>query len=202
MRSCERTRRACTTPPALSLHPHHFFPIQKTKTQQVKDAAKAGDIAGAKTLAREIVRTRAAVTRLHTNKAHLVDMNARLSEQLGLVKVAGTLQKSGEVMAMVNRLVKVPQLMGTMRAMGREMAKAGFIDEVVSDAVDAATGVEGEDEEVDEAVASVLAEVAGEDVAALAGVGAVPKAKVGAEVEEGEGEDVEALKARLEAVRS
>ena len=149
------------------------------------------------------MRTRAAVTRLHTNKAHLVDMNARLSEQLGLVKVAGTLQKSGEVMAMVNRLVRVPQLMGTMRSMAREMAKAGFIDDVVSEAVDAAAGVEGEDDAVDEAVAAVLAEVAGEDVAALAGAGAVPRAKLpGAAAEEGEGEDIDELKARLEGVRS
>lgn len=173
-------------------------------TPQVRDAAKAGDLAGAKTLAREIVRTRAAASRLHTNKAHLVDMNARLAEQLGLVKVAGTLQKSGEVMAAVNRLVKVPQLMGTMRAMGKEMARAGFIEEVMADAVDSATGVEGEDEAADEAVAAVLAEVAGEDVAALAGAGAVPRAKVpgAAEAEAGEEADVDELKARLEAVRS
>jgi charged multivesicular body protein 3 len=175
---------------------------------QVRDAAKAGDIAGAKALAREIVRTRAAATRLHTNKAHLIDMNARLTEQLGLVKVAGTLQKSGEVMAAVNRLVKVPQLMGTMRAMGREMARAGFIGEVMEDGLDSAAGVEGEDEAADEAVAAVLAEVAGEDVAAMAGAGAVPRAKLpGAAVaagEEGEAEDADALelKARLEAVRS
>jgi len=160
-------------------------------------------MAGAKLLAREIVRTRAATSRLHTNKAHLIDMNARLSEQLGLVKVAGTLQKSGEVMAAVNRLVKVPQLMGTMRAMGREMARAGFIDEVMTDGLDSVAGVEGEDEAADEAVAAVLAEVAGEDVAALAGAGAVPRAKlpgVAAAAEE-EGADVDELKARLEAVR-
>lgn len=183
--------------------------IQKKtpRTQQVRDAAKRGDAAGAKTLAREIVRCRAAASRLYVHKARLVAMNARLAEQLGTARVAGSLQKSAEVMALVNGLVKVPQLMTTMRNMSREMAKAGMIDEMVGEAIDGAVTEEGEDEEAEAEVDRVLMEIAGADMESLAAA-AAPKAKQkvaesapAAAEEEGE-EGIDDLKARLEAVRN
>lgn len=131
-------------------------------------------------------------------------MNARLTEQLGVVKVAGTLQKSTEVMTLVNRLVTVPQLASTVRAMGREMMKAGVIDEVMGDAIDSVMDGPDADEEVDAEVGKVLAEVAGADVDALVGAGTVPSTRVGAPAAAAEEEDageIDELKARLEAVR-
>ena len=44
---------------------------------------------------------------MYTNKAHLIAMNAQLTEQLAMVRVAGHLSKSTEVMTIVNDLVKV-----------------------------------------------------------------------------------------------
>jgi charged multivesicular body protein 3 len=134
-------------------------------------------------------------------------MNARLAEQLGTARVAGSLQKSAEVMALVNGLVKVPQLMTTMRNMSREMAKAGMIDEMVGEAIDGAVTEEGEDEEAEAEVDKVLMEIAGADMESLAAA-AAPKAKQkvvesapAAAEEEGE-EGIDDLKARLEAVRN
>ena len=51
----------------------------------------------AKILAKELVHTRRVTTRLYTNKAHMMSMNSQLTEQLGMVKVAGTLSKSTQV---------------------------------------------------------------------------------------------------------
>jgi hypothetical protein len=56
--------------------------------------------------------------------------NAQLTQQLGMVRVAGTLSKSTEVMKIINDLVRVPTLMQTMQSMAKEMMKAGIIDEV------------------------------------------------------------------------
>lgn len=212
---------------------------EKAAAKNVRDAAKRGDVAGARTLAKEIVRTRRVTTQLYTNKvgwrrggeargrlvraergrrdraadrpptpfavqAHLIDMNARLAEQLGVVKVAGTLQKSGEVMKLVNRLATVPALAKTVQAMGREMVKAGVIEDMVADAVDGALDDVGVDDEADVEVDKILTEVAGADLAGLA-ASAAPvtkvKAAAAAEGEESEGE-MDELKARLEAVRS
>lgn len=47
-----------------------------------------------------------------------------------MVRVAGTLSKSTEVMKIINDLVRVPALMQTMQSMAKEMMKAGIIDEV------------------------------------------------------------------------
>ena len=64
-----------------------------------------------------------AVGRLYVNKANLVAMNATLTEQLGLVKVAGTLQKSTQVTTLVNNLMRAPELQQTVVQMQKEMMK-------------------------------------------------------------------------------
>ena len=153
------------------------------------------------------MRCRAAASRLYVHKARLVAMNARLAEQLETARVAGSLQKSAEVMALVNGLVKVAQLMSTMRNMSREMAKAGMIDEMVGEAIDGAVAEEGEDEEAEAEVDKVLMEIAGADMESLAAA-AAPKTKqkvaesAAAAAEEDGGEGIDDLKARLEAVRN
>ncbi len=50
------------------------------------------------------------VTQLYTNKAHMIAMGTQLQEQLAIVKVAGTLSKSSEVMKLVNDMMQVPLL--------------------------------------------------------------------------------------------
>ncbi len=64
-----------------------------------------------------------AISRLYVNKAHFISMNSQLTEQLGMAKVAGTLSKSTEIMALVNDLMRAPQLMQTMQQMSKEMMK-------------------------------------------------------------------------------
>lgn len=67
--------------------------------------------------------------------------NAQLTEQLGMVRVAGTLSKSTEVMKIINDLVRVPALMQTMQSMAKEMMKAGIIDEVRASWISACDGL-------------------------------------------------------------
>lgn len=52
---------------------------------------------------------------MYTNKAQLLSMNTQLTEQLAMVRVAGTLSKSTEVMTLVNNLVKVRSLESCMQ---------------------------------------------------------------------------------------
>ena len=82
-----------------------------------------------------------------------------------MVKVAGVLSKSGEVMKSMNQLMKVGAMHEGMQNMAREMMKAGLIEDMVDDAMDDIT--DAQEEDVDEEVEKVLHEVAGEQVAAL-----------------------------------
>lgn len=47
------------------------------------------------------------VTQLYTNKAHMIAMGTQLQEQMAMVRVAGTLSKSNEVMKLVNDMMRV-----------------------------------------------------------------------------------------------
>ena len=71
--------------------------LEKVAQKQIREAAKRNDMASAKVLAKELVHTRRMTTRLWTNKAHMMSMNSQLTEQLAMVKVAGTLSKSTQV---------------------------------------------------------------------------------------------------------
>ncbi|KAK9866162.1 hypothetical protein WJX84_005192 [Apatococcus fuscideae] len=180
---------------------------EKVAQKQVRDAAKRNDMQSAKVLARELVRTRKAITQMYTQKAHIISMSTQLSEQLAIVKVAGTLQKSTEVMKLVNDLIKAPQLNQTVQQMSKEMMKAGVIDEMMDDAIEGAIDSDDIEEETDAEVDKVLQEIAGETVAQMA---AAPKAKRRSEAapatEEGateeEPDSLQELQARLDAVRS
>ena len=55
---------------------------------------------------------------------------------LAVVKVTGALQKSTEVMKIVNRLIQLPQISNNMMELSKEMMKAGMIEEMVNDALD------------------------------------------------------------------
>mmetsp|Transcript_17088 Transcript_17088/g.51069 ORF Transcript_17088/g.51069 Transcript_17088/m.51069 type:complete len:228 (-) Transcript_17088:4012-4695(-) len=175
---------------------------EKMAQKQIKEAAKRGDMQSAKLLAREVVRTRKAVTQLYTNKAHMIAMGTQLQQQLAMVKVAGTLNKSSEVMKLVNDMMKASKLNQTMMEMSREMMKAGLIDEMMSDAIDDAVDGEDVEQETDAEVDKVLQEIAGDTMSQLADA---PKARREqqqvTEEEEGEDAEDEDLRARLAAVR-
>mmetsp|Transcript_25608 Transcript_25608/g.71606 ORF Transcript_25608/g.71606 Transcript_25608/m.71606 type:complete len:233 (-) Transcript_25608:300-998(-) len=127
-----------------------------------KESAKNNDIVSAKIIAKELVGARRCINQLYANKAQMISMQAALTEQLGVARVAGTLQKSTEVMATMNSLLKVPELNQAMQDMAKEMMKAGIMDEMVQDVLDSAIDTEDLEDEVDVEVEKVLTEVAGD----------------------------------------
>ena len=115
-----------------------------------------------------------------------------------MIRVTGCMQKSVEVMALMNSLMKVPQMNAVMMAMGREMEKAGLMEEMMDDTLSSMDGeVELDDaaeEEVDKALDEVLA---GAHVPSAR----VPQQQQQEEEEEEEEEDVETQK-RLAALKA
>ncbi|PKA48245.1 Vacuolar protein sorting-associated protein 24 like 1 [Apostasia shenzhenica] len=133
----------------------------------IRDAAKRSDMVSAKTLAKEIVRSRKAVNRLHENKAQLNSISMHLGEIVATARTVGHLSKSAEVMKLVNSLMKAPEVASTMQEFSKEMTKAGVIEEMVNDAVDSALDPEDIEEETEEEVEKVLATIAGETTSQL-----------------------------------
>ncbi|KAI3438053.1 hypothetical protein D9Q98_000496 [Chlorella vulgaris] len=174
---------------------------QKKAEKLIKDAAKRNDMVSARILAKEVVNMRRTVTKLAMNKATFMALSNQMTEQLAMTRVAGALSKSGEVMKLVNNLVKVPELQRMMVGMSREMAKAGIIEEMMSDAMEGVMDGEDMEEETDEQIDKILLEVAGETLSQMA---AAPRQQKQAlqQQQAAEEEEGEELQARLAAVKS
>ena len=130
---------------------------QKVK-KALKEAAKKGNRGVMVSLAKEILRARKAKDRIHTSKAQLNSISMQLQNQLAQVKIAGTLQKSSEVMKMVNNLVRLPEISRDMQELQKEMTKAGVIEEMMEDSMQLGDEDEIEDEAEGE-VEKVLTEL-------------------------------------------
>ncbi|XP_065210510.1 charged multivesicular body protein 3 [Planococcus citri] len=181
--------------------------------RSLKEAAKKNDKESCVVLAKEIVGSRKAKNKIRTSKTQLSSIQMQMKNQLSTLRVAGSLQKSTEVMQMMQNLVKVPEVAATMRDLSKEMMKAGIIDEMLDETLDSVTGEDVDDmeEEIQTEVNKVIEEIAaGALINAPATVTEVPgasgsKAKPEQVEDLSEEEDEEAIKEmqnRLQALRS
>ncbi|KZT12465.1 vacuolar sorting protein VPS24 [Laetiporus sulphureus 93-53] len=123
--------------------------------QTVKQLATKGDVKSARILAKEVVRSTRQKDRLSVSKARLGSIGHQLSQQMAMIKVTGSLQKSTEIMKLSNALVRLPQISQAMREMSMEMTKAGIMEEMLDDTLEMDDEEEIE-EEADEEVDKVL----------------------------------------------
>ena len=176
-------------------------------TRSLKEAAKKGDKESCQILAKELINSRKAVTKLYTAKANLNSVQMQMKSQLATLKVAGTLQTSAEVMKSMSQLVKLPEIQKSMLELSREMMKAGVIEEMMEDVMEPL----GEEEEMEEAAQAEIDKVILEITtgklkdAPRALADTLPAAGAEAAEEEEAVEDdgeLEEMQSRLEALRS
>jgi len=122
----------------------------------LKQLAAKGDVKSARILAKEVVRSNKQKERLYVSKARLGSIGSQLTNQMAMVKVTGSLQKSTEIMKLSNSLVKLPQISAAMREMSMEMMKAGIMEEMIDETLEAVDDDEELEEEADEEVEKVL----------------------------------------------
>lgn len=126
--------------------------------RSIKDAAKKGQKDVCIILAKELIQSRRAISKLYASKAQMNSVVLSMKNQLGecvktldvkcarvlfglvslvvvvvvlmsahlilaVVRVAGALQKSTEVMKAMQSLVKIPEIQSTMRELSKEMMK-------------------------------------------------------------------------------
>ena len=107
----------------------HYVQINQIKreelkaTRSIKECAKRGDKESARVLAKEVVASRKAVNRIYTAKANLSSVEMQMRNQASQLRLAGSLQKSSEVMKSMQQLVKLPELQKTMMELSKEMTK-------------------------------------------------------------------------------
>ena len=173
-------------------------------TKSLKEAAKKGDKDVCHILAKEIINSRKAVTRLYTAKANLNSVQLQMKNQLATVKVAGALSSSAEVMKSMNALVKLPETQRTMMELSREMMKAGVIEEMLEDTMEGLDAEEMEEaaqEEIDKIIFELTTGKLGEAPTAVKDT-LPPTGKEVEDKEEESDEELEEMQGRLESLRS
>lgn len=175
----------------------------------LKQAAAKGDRDTCVILAKEIVQARKAVCRIHTSKAHMNSIQLQMKNQLATLRVAGSLQKSTEVMQAMQSLVRYSELADVMRNMSKEMMKAGIIEEMLDETFESIEDTEEMEEEAQSEVDKVLFEITEGKLGeaplppAEAAAAKVPEAKaIESSEEESDQEDLKEMQGRLESLRS
>ncbi|XP_029448801.1 E3 ubiquitin-protein ligase RNF103 isoform X4 [Rhinatrema bivittatum] len=186
--------------------------IQKEEEKvkrSIKDAAKKGHKDVCTILAKEIIRSKKAVSKLYASKAHMNSVLMGMKNQLAVLRVAGSLQKSTEVMKAMQNLVKVPEIQATMRELSKEMMKAGIIEEMLEDTFESMDDEEEMEEEAEMEIDKILFDITAGALGKAPGkvTDALPEPEVegataASEEEEAVEEDLEAMQSRLAALRS
>lgn len=182
-------------------------------TRSIKECAKRGDKESARILAKEVVASRKAVSRIYTAKANLSSVEMQMRNQASQLRLAGSLQKSSEVMKSMQQLVKLPELQKTMMELSKEMTKAGIIEEMVEDTMEMMEDTDELEDDVQAEVDKVLNELTTEvgkklDLApkveaAEASISLPEPGEVELETEENDvQEDLEEMQERLQALKS
>ncbi|KAA0711451.1 Charged multivesicular body protein 3 [Triplophysa tibetana] len=176
--------------------------------RSIKDAAKKGQKDVCIILAKEIIQSKKAINKLYASKAQMNSVLLSMKNQLAVLRVAGALQKSTEVMKAMQSLVKIPEIQATMRELSKEMMKAGIIEEMMEDTLG---GMEDEDEmeeaaeaEVDKILFDITAGALGKAPSKVTDAlpDPVPIGATAASEDEEEEEDIEEMQSRLAALRS
>nr|BAB26273.1 unnamed protein product [Mus musculus] len=179
--------------------------------RSVKDAAKKGQKEVCVVLAKEMIRSRKAVSKLYASKAHMNSVLMGMKNQLAVLRVAGSLQKSTEVMKAMQSLVKIPEIQATMRELSKEMMKAGIIEEMLEDTFESMDDQEEMEEaaemEIDRILFEITAGALGKAPSKVTDAlpepepaGAMAASEEGEEEEDEE--DLEAMQSRLATLRS
>ncbi|XP_070983981.1 charged multivesicular body protein 3 isoform X2 [Oncorhynchus clarkii lewisi] len=175
--------------------------------RSIKDAAKKGHRDVCVVLAKEMIQSKRAVSKLYASKAQMNSVLLSMKNQLSVLRVAGALQKSTEVMKAMQSLVKIPEIQGTMRELSKEMMKAGIIEEMLEDTFESME----DDDEMEEAAEAEVDKILFEITAGALGKAPSkvtdalpemePRAAAAASEDESE-EDIEEMHSRLAALRS
>ncbi|XP_059908377.1 charged multivesicular body protein 3 isoform X2 [Gadus macrocephalus] len=175
--------------------------------RSIKDAGKKGQRDVCIILAKELIQSRRAVSKLYASKAQMNSVLLSMKNQLAVVRVAGALQKSTEVMKAMQSLVKIPEIQATMRDLSKEMMKAGIIEEMMEDTFESME--DGEDmeeaaeEEVDKILFDITAGALGKAPSKVTDALPEMEAQGATAASEDESEeDIEEMQSRLAALRS
>jgi division protein CdvB (Snf7/Vps24/ESCRT-III family) len=172
---------------------------EKQITAEIKKAAKEGNEQAARILAKSLIRNRQQQTQMLTTSVQMKGVNTAMKSQVATAKMAEAMGTSANIMGKMNAQINPAQVQQIMANFERQNEMMAMKDEMISDTLDSAMGVDGEDEEVDQAMGEVLDSLGIELGGKLSGVNA-GRGKMSRQ-QAAEEEDLGNLNARMAALQ-
>mmetsp|Transcript_26316 Transcript_26316/g.77820 ORF Transcript_26316/g.77820 Transcript_26316/m.77820 type:complete len:224 (-) Transcript_26316:226-897(-) len=132
---------------------------EKRLTIEIKKMAKEQQMGAVRIMAKDLVRTRAYITKFIEMRSHLQGCALKLQTVKSHQAMAEAMKSTTTAMMKMNKAVDVPAINKMMAEFERENAKSEMMQEIMGDAIDDALETEGDAEEEDKVVSQVLDEI-------------------------------------------
>lgn len=136
----------------------HLNNQEKKLLADIKKNATAGNTGAAKTLAKELVRTRATMSKLTQTSTQLGSISMRATEMGSTMAITGAIGKSTQAMAAMNKEMNPVEQQKIAQQFMAENDKAAMMSEQFDDMFDSMMDSD-EDADADEMVNKVLDEI-------------------------------------------
>lgn len=125
----------------------------------IRKAAKENQMASVRIMAKDLIRTKNSIQKFHQMRAQLQAVDIRMTTMQSTHAMADAMKGAAQSMVRMNRQLKLPQLNAIMRNFAMESERMETTEEIMNDTIDDVMEGESDEEEEDELVASVLAEM-------------------------------------------
>jgi len=154
---------------------------EKKLMTDIKKAAKDGQMDAAKIMAKDLVRTRGYIKKMHKMTSHMEAVSLRLATMSSSMQMAQCMKGVTKVMGKMNSKMNVPQLQKIMMEFEKQNEMMGMKEEMMEDAMDDAFADDEDEDEEEAVVGAILAELGIEAASKLesAPTTQVPSGEVG-----------------------
>ncbi|KAL2826522.1 Snf7-domain-containing protein [Aspergillus cavernicola] len=132
---------------------------EKKLIQDIKKSAKNGQIGACKIQAKDLVRTRRYIQKFYQMRTQLQAISLRIQTVRSNEQMMQSMKGATMLLGSMNRQMNLPALQRIAMDFERENEIMDERQEMMDDAIDEATGIEGEEEEGEDIVKEVLDEI-------------------------------------------
>ncbi|KAJ5894263.1 ESCRT-III subunit protein did4 [Penicillium taxi] len=132
---------------------------EKKLIQDIKKSAKNGQIGACKIQAKDLVRTRRYIQKFYQMRTQLQAISLRIQTVRSNEQMMQSMKGATMLLGSMNRQMNLPALQRIAMEFERENEVMDERQEMMDDAIDEATGIEGEEEEGEDIVKEVLDEI-------------------------------------------
>jgi charged multivesicular body protein 2A len=132
---------------------------EKRITVEIKKMAKEQQMGAVKVMAKDLVRTRAHITKFIEMRSHLQSCGLKLQTVKSHQAMADAMKNTTKAMMKMNKAVNAPAISKMMADFERENMRSEMMQEIMGEMLDEAMEEPGDEEETDKIVSQVLDEI-------------------------------------------